>query len=463
MITILGFVTVAIVLFLLITNRTSAVVALIGIPVAAALVAGSSIPKVGGMIDSGIGEVAGTVAMFVFAILYFGVMRDAGMFQPVINAALRYGASNPITLCVATAVLAIATHLDGAGATTFLITIPAMLPLFETLGVSRLVLTTIVGLGAGVMNMVPWGGPGARASSVLSIDANKLWAPLIPVQGAGLLAVLGAAALLGLKEKRRLNRDAFTLAQQPTMTSTSAGGPSGPYSRTGDSDSSSASEGSDVADEVEQLRRPRLFWVNLVLTILTVATLISGIVPAQAAFMIALVVALAVNYPGLKAQGARIDAHAQGAILMATTLLAAGVLLGIMDKTGMTKGMAEALTSAIPESMAPALPLVVGILGVPISFLFGPDPYYYGMLPILTSTAEQFGIDPMVIAQASLIGEETLGFPLTPMTGSFFLLVGLAKVNIGDHIKHMFLWSLGVSLFMLLIAVIIGVIPIWAS
>lgn len=148
---------------------------------------------------------------------------------------------------------------------------------------------------------------------------------------------------------------------------------------------------------------------------------------------------------------------------MASTLLAAGVLLGVMDETGMTEGMAVALTSAIPDGLAPALPLIVGLLSVPMSFLFGPDPYYYGVLPILTSAAEQFGIDPVTIAHASLLGEETVGFPLTPMTGSFFLLVGLAGVNIGDHIKHMFFWAYGVSLVMLIVSVATGVVPLWAA
>lgn len=463
MITLLGFLTVAVVLFLLLTNRSSAVVALIAVPVAAALIAGSSLGEVGSMINNGIGGVAGVVAMFVFGILYFGVMRDAGMFQPVVDAALKYGGSNPIALCIATAALAIVTHLDGAGATTFLITIPALLPLYEALGVSRLVLTTIVGLGAGVMNMVPWGGPGARAATVLGVDPNEIWLPLLPAQGAGLLAVLAVAAILGLKEKRRLERAGTVLAGEPAMANAGGGtGTAGTASGPG-SEPSAGSSAAGADAEIEALRRPKLFWVNVALTVLTVGTLISGILPAQAVFMIALVIALMINYPGLKAQGARIDSHAQGAILMASTLLAAGVLLGVMDETGMTEGMAITLTSAIPEVLAPAMPVIVGILGVPMSFLFGPDPYYYGVLPILTSVAEGFGIDPMLIAQASLLGEETVGFPLTPMTGSFFLLVGLAKVNIGDHIKHMFLWAWGVSLFMLLVAVVTGVIPIWAA
>jgi citrate-Mg2+:H+ or citrate-Ca2+:H+ symporter, CitMHS family len=453
--TALGFLTIAVILFLLITSRVTAVVALIGVPVAAALVAGNTPAEVGEMIGTGIGDVAGVVTMFVFAILFFGVLRDAGMFDPVVRRILAFAGDNPVTVTVATALLGIVCHLDGAGATTFLITIPAMLPLYDALGMSRLVLATVTGLAAGTMNMVPWGGPGARAASVVGVDANELWVPLLPAQGVGLLSVLGVAYLLGRREKRRL------LAERPTGPDGGAGG-------------AARSTGSRTGTAVEQqepvtaatdstLVRPKLFWVNVAITVLAVAVLIAGLVPPEMVFMVALVVALVVNYPGLTEQGRRIDAHARGAVLMASTLLAAGAFLGILAETGMTTAMAESIAGAVPSGLAPLLPVLVGVFAVPMSFLFGPDPYYFGVLPVLTGVGETFGIAPADIAQASLLGEETVGFPLTPMTGSFFLLVGLSQVEIGKHIRHMAPWAWLVSLIMLVVALVTGVVPLWAA
>jgi CitMHS family citrate-Mg2+:H+ or citrate-Ca2+:H+ symporter len=455
MLTIMGFATIAAVLGLLLSNRVTAVVALTAAPVVAALVAGFSPGEIGEFVASGIGGVAGTAAMFVFAILYFGVMRDAGLFDPVIRRVLAFAGSNPVTIAVATVLLAMAAHLDGAGATTFLITIPAMLPLYDALGMRRLVLTALTGLGAGIMNMVPWGGPTARAATTIGADANAVWVPLIPAQVVGIAACLGIAYLLGRRERTRIAR----LAEAPVAAG--AGGPSA--SASGPAPAAAAPGAVGPAGDDADLRRPRLFWVNAALTLATVAVLVSGVVPPELAFILALVVALLVNYPGLTAQTERINAHAQGAILMASTLLAAGVFLGIMEESGMIEGMATAMTAAMPASLGPGLPLIVGVLAVPLSLLFGPDAYYFAVLPVLTAVGDAFGVPPIALAQASIVGEETVGFPISPLTGSFYLLTGLAGVSIGAHIRFLLPLAWVVSLVVLAVAVLTGVVPLWAG
>lgn len=165
----------------------------------------------------------------------------------------------------------------------------------------------------------------------------------------------------------------------------------------------------------------------------------------------------------MKAQSARIEAHAVGAMLMVGTLLAAGVLLGVLDGSGMIESMAVSAANVIPDWMAPALPLIVGVFAVPMSLIFGPDAYYFGVLPVLIEVGDQFGISAIHLAQASIIGEETVGFPISPMTGAFYLLVGLAKVDIGRHIRHTLGWAWLVSLGMLGVAFATGVIPVWVS
>ena len=447
MLTVIGFLTIFVILAVLLANRASAVVALILVPVIAAFVAGFGIGEVGGFITAGLNGVVGVTALFVFAILYFGVMRDAGMFDPIIDRILNFAGRNPVTITLATAALAIVTHLDGAGATSFLITIPAMLPLYDALGMSRLVLATVTGLGVGAMNLVPWGGPTARAGTTVGVDPNVLWVPLIPAQIVGLLSVFGIAYYLGRRERRRLS-DEGALEEAKENEGANGERPEGLNERN---------------EEQQALVRPNRFWINVGLTVLVVVTLIAGIAPSEVIFMIALVLALIINYPGLQAQQERIDAHARGAILMASTLLAAGVFLGILEESGMIDGMAEVTASALPNALAPLFPVIIGVVAVPMSLLFGPDPYYFGVLPVLASVAEQFGISPVVMAQASIIGEETVGFPISPLTGSFYLLVGLSGVTIGDHIRHMFPWAWLVSFIMLVVAVISGVIPLWAA
>ncbi|MFE3456993.1 CitMHS family transporter [Nocardiopsis aegyptia] len=475
MLTAMGFATIGVVLVLLLSNRVSAVVALIGVPVAAALVAGFSPAEIGTFAGDGITGVATTAAMFVFAILYFGVMSDAGLFAPVVRRVLRFAGSNPVTIAVATVVLAMATHLDGAGATTFLITIPAMIPLYDALGMRRVVLAALTGLGAGVMNLMPWGGPTARAATATGVPANELWIPLIPAQAVGVLACLAIAFLIGHRERARLAAVATATATETEPvsagagagvsagTGAGAGAAAGPRPGSAGGDGSGTASGPVEDSEAALLRRPRVYWFNVALTVATVAALIAGVMPPELLFMLALVIALVVNYPGLSAQTDRVNAHARGAMLMASTLLAAGVFLGVMENSGMIEAMATALTGAMPAAIGPGLPLFVGVLAVPLSLLFGPDAYYFAVMPVLSAVGATFGVGAESIAQASIIGEETVGFPISPMTGSFYLLTGLAGVPIGTHIRFLLPWAWLVSLIMLAVALATGVIPLWAG
>ncbi|MBY4403753.1 citrate transporter [Rhodococcus fascians] len=470
MLSLLGFGTIAIILLLLFTQRVAAIVALAGVPLAAAFLAGNSPSEVAGFVKDGLGGVVGVAAMFLFAIVFFGIMRDAGLFDPLIARIVKWAGSAPPTVAVATTALALVAHLDGAGAVTFLIAVPAMLPIYERLGMSRLVLATCVGLGAGVMNLVPWGGPTARAAATLGVDANELWVPLIPAQIAGVVFALAIAYCLGRRERTRLAKVAAGDVKAEVEESTARVGQRIPVPATGETNepASVGSGGDETPEEPDRpdepsLLRPKLFWVNVVLVVATLAALIAAVAPPETCFIIATIVALLINYPGMKAQSARIEAHAVGAMLMVGTLLAAGVLLGVLDGSGMIESMAVSAANVIPDWMAPALPLIVGVFAVPMSLIFGPDAYYFGVLPVLIEVGDQFGISAIHLAQASIIGEETVGFPISPMTGAFYLLVGLAKVDIGRHIRHTLGWAWLVSLGMLGVAFATGVIPVWVS
>lgn len=458
-----GFLSITLILILLMTQRVSPVVALGGVPIVAAFVLGNSPTEVGGFITEGLGGVVGIVAMFVFAIIFFGILRDAGTFDPVINRIVKWGSKGPVAVTLATTALGLVAHLDGSGATTFLIAVPAMLPLYDKLGMSRLVLATCVGLAAGVMNLTPWAGPTARAAATLGVDANELWLPLLPAQIAGIFFVLVIAYILGRKEAKRLRRlaDGDVTAEVEESTGRANGqGVSNQPTTDSDLEPGQVQTRKDVEiEDSEQLLRPKLLWVNGVLLLATLVALIMGISPALC-FIVATVIALLLNYPGLSAQTARIDAHAKAAMLMASTLLAAGVLLGTLEGSGMIEAMASSIAGLIPEGAGGVLPLAVGALGVPLSLLFGPDAYYFGVLPVLVSVGEGLGVDPLMLGHASLIGQETVGFPISPLTGSFYLLVGLANVSIGRHIRHLFGWAWLLSLGMLAVAVLTGVITV---
>src|SRR3954465_14520549 len=199
----LGFATIAVFLFAIMTKRLSVLVALILIPTVAGVLAGAG-AGLGPMMLRGIGQVAPVGVMIIFAVLYFGLMLDVGLFDPMIGRLLRAVKGDPVRLALATAILTMAVSLDGDGATTFLITVSAMLPLYQRLGMSRLGLARSVALGAGVMNIIPWGGPTVRAMAALKADASVIFNPVVPAMIVGIAWVLFVAFMMGRREKRRL-------------------------------------------------------------------------------------------------------------------------------------------------------------------------------------------------------------------------------------------------------------------
>ena len=444
----LGFITVLVMLVLIMTKKASPLVALIAVPVITGIIACAFIEVVpegategvvdfvanfkslGGMItgSDGIGSVAATGVMFIFSILFFGVLTDAGTFRPIIGGIVKFMGTDPVKIAIGTAILAMAVHLDGSGAVTFLICVPPLVPLYDAVGMKRTTLATIVAMAAGTMNILPWGGPTIRAATALNVDVvSELFMPVLPAVLVGLALDVVLSALLGAREKARLGTVKLTSAEFKMA---------------------------ELTEEEKKLARPHLFWVNIILIIAAIVTLLfSGFAPAVV-FMIFYVLATVINYPKVADTKARVDANAKSAIMMCSVLFAAGAFCGIMTGTGMITEMANTLVSIIPHSLGKFFPVIVGIIGMPASLLFDPDSFYYGVLPVLAQTAEGFGVAGVNVGQAAILGQMTVGFPVSPLTPSTFLLVGLAGVDLGEHQKKTIpiLWL--VSLVMVVVAVV---------
>jgi len=430
MLAIAGLITIVVLLGAILSQRVSALTALIAVPLIAALAIGSG-KSTAMFIVHGIQTVAPVAGMFIFAILYFGVMTDAGMLDPIIDRILRTVGTNPPRIVVGTALLALLVHLDGSGAVTFLITIPVMRPLYDRLGMDRRVLACAASMAAGV-NFLPWTGPMIRASAALHISVTDIFRPLLGVQAVGIAFVFVTAWWLGKREARRLGGEKRDeQAMQRKLDPAALG-----------------------------LRRPRLFWINLALTLFLIAAMIGLRLDPVAVFMAGLVLALWLNYPNLKMQAGRIDAHARAALMMAAILFAAGSFTGIMKESGMLDAMTKAAIHVVPPHLAPHLPFVLGMLSMPLSLLFDPDSFYFGVLPVLAGVASKFGIPSVRMAQAAVLGQMTTGFPVSPLTPATFLIIGLAGIELRDHQKFSFPFLLAASVLMTLACVVLRVFPL---
>jgi CitMHS family citrate-Mg2+:H+ or citrate-Ca2+:H+ symporter len=430
---VLGFAAIAV--FLLAIRRISVLVALVLVPLVFGLLSLTVADvDLGRAMMDGVIKVAPVGIMIAFAVLFFGLMLDVGLFDSVIGATLRLSRGDPLRLAIGTALLTLFVALDGDGSATFLITLSALLPAYQRLGMSRLVLATIVGLACGVMNILPWGGPTTRMMAVLNADAEAAFLPVVPAMLGGMVFVVAMAAYMGLRERRRL-------------------GIAGPDPAAADS-----TRGVPVLLERPHRRTGWRFAFNLALTVALIAGLLYSVLPLATLFIIAYALALLVNFPAWEDQRERLSAHAGSALMVASMIFAAGILTGVLTGTKMIEAMAATLVSVIPDQFGSYLPLIVALTGVPLSLVFTPDAYYFGVLPVLAESAGRFGLDPLLVGHAAVLGHTTTGFPLSPLVASTFLLVEKSGVRFGEHQRHMFGWAFAATLVMTLIAWLTGAI-----
>lgn len=431
MLALLGFATIATFLALIMTKRMGVMTALVLVPIVFGLLAGVKPVELGEMILAGIKQVAPTGILLMFAVLYFATMLDAGLFDPVIAGIVRAVKGDPLKVLLGTAVLTMIVHLDGDGTATFMIVLSAFVPIYKQLGINRLMLAGIVALSVGPLHLVPWSGTSARAISTLNTNAATIFNPNVPAILGGVLWVLLVAYIWGKRERKRIG--ILDLQYHPA---------------------------DNLNEEQKRLRRPNLIWFNAIFTILLIVTLMKAWVPTAVLFLVASMLALLINYPKLADQQKILRNHGMNIFMVSSMIFAAGVFSGILGGSKMIDAMASALVALIPAQQANLLPTLTAITSLPASILFTPDAYYFGVVPILSQTATEFGIDKLEIGRAALLGQMTVGFPISPLTASTFLLVGLAEVDLGEHQRFTFFWAWGTTIVMTIVALLTGSIHI---
>lgn len=461
---ILGLLTIVAIVVTLFKSKTQPAIAFIVWPTILALIlvigGRHSFDDIAAMIKSGFSSTGPTAALFVFSVLYFGFMTDAGMFDVIIGKLMKLVGDNVIGVAVVTCIIALVGHLDGGGASTFCIVIPAMLPVFKRMHMRPTSLLRIAVLAMGVLNLMPWAGPTMRAASVLGTEAGALWKTILPVQIFGIVLALAHAVLTGFQEKKRGAGLHGKLAETEGVIELN--------------ETSGAASAGD-----SELARPKLFIFNILLTVAVIAMLIWDVFPSYYPFMIGCAVALFVNY-GFSAKMHKkiINLHAGPALMMCSTLMGAAVLMGILTSSmgadgkvisakvmelpedalpSVVRCLANMVASFMPAALGKQLPLVIGFLSVPLALAFDTDSYFYGMLPVVIGIGQAFGVAAQPIAVAMVICRNCATF-ISPMVPATLLGIGLAEVDIKDHIKASFLYVWAFSIICMIVGKIIGII-----
>lgn len=448
--TIAGLAIIGVTVGLLIWGKVSPVVAMALVPTVGALVLGFGFEDLQAFFTSGLDQVMSIVVMFIFAIIFFGILSDAGLFDPVIRRLILMTRGRVLLVTIGTVVIGAVAHLDGAGATTFLLTIPALLPLYQALNMSKYLLLLLVSLSASIMNMVPWGGPLIRSATVINEEPGEMYQQLVPLQGVGMIMLLGLAVLLGVREIRRINAKVGTGMVQSV----------GNVDVRTIANDFSARQLEDRKDLVGKINsHPVIYWLNIVVVIAVLTTMLAGWLDPALSFVLGVSVLLPMNFNSAKLQIDRMKAHAPNALMMASVIIAAAVFLGVLNESGMLENVALAMLQIIPESVGQYLHIIVGVFGVPLDMLTSTDAYYFSVMPVVEATASQFGVAATSTAYAMLIGN-VIGTFVSPFAPAVWLAMGLAEADIGKHIRYSFVIMWGFSVALLLVAMLMGIVQV---
>ncbi|MEX2695246.1 CitMHS family transporter [Rhizobium mongolense] len=439
MITALAYSMIAVFMTTIMTRALSALIALILVPSLFAVAAGF-MPALPDMMINGIKSIAPTGVLLLFAILYFGLMIDVGLFDPIVRVIVRVCHGDPLRVIVGSTLLAAVISLDGDGSTTYLLCITAMLPLHRKLGINPLILPLVSMLPNSIMNIAPWGGPTARVLASLHLDSGQVFVPLLPSMAFASAASIAIAWYFGLEERKRLDKIGFVYT--------------GPKV---------SERGLISEDHMHPPREPRSvpLWrqaFNIALTVALMVLLVLDVAHLAVLFMLAFAIAATVNFPNLADQRERLAAHSASVLAVVSVIFAAGVFTGILQGTGMTEALAHSIVWLIPDNQGNLLPLITALISGPFTFFLSNDAFYFGIVPVLAEAGKSYGIAPEVIARASLIGQPLhLLSPLVPAT---YVLVGLAEVEFADHQRFAFKWAGLLAALMLLVALATGIVSL---
>lgn len=428
MLAFIGFALMIILMFVLIKEKMAPPLAFILLPLIAAVLAGFGMEEIAGFIKTGMNTMLSTAILFIFSISYFTLMSDAGLFDPIIDFLIKRAGKNVATIFIAILFTTFVAHLDGSGATTFLIVIPAFLPICKRMGIRPQALLGAMCGAYGVMNLVPWGGPTMRAASVAGLEAGDLYSFMIPGVACLVLAAFGIAILVSVIEKKH-GAEATAHAQTDNRKI-----------------------------EEKKTVKKGIYCFNLVLTLVMLVLLFRDLpLPLYSIFMVAFATALIVNFPNAKQQNKKIKEYGTNAMVMTMTLFSVGIFMGVIKDSGMVEAMANAIVSVLPGTIAPHMHWFMCLFSVPLLMVLGTDAFYYALLPIIMGVVEPFGVTPETVAAAFLL-TATLGTPISPSVAAVYVGLGLADVSIGEHIKYSLRLVWPASIAVLILATLIGVI-----
>jgi len=397
--------------YLALSKKMHLMVPFIVVPIIAGLCCGYPLTEVLGFAAQGVNGAFNSIMLCIFAILYFSVLSETGMFDIIVNKLVNITKGNIFIVMVVTIVVAFIGHLDGAYNTTYLIAIPALAPLYKKLNIDRRCLVLLVSLAAAPMTGTAWATPAKMPVYAPEVDPVIMANSQLPVIAIMFSAALIFALALGVYYSRQ-NASELAMLRESFIKNDAA---------------------SKVDFSDKPLARPQLFWVNLVLFLGSLLCFVfMTTVKTYILFMVFSSVALLINYHSQKEQSQIVRKHSATMLAPAILFMGISVMVGILNGTGMVTAMVDAVLSIVPQSMARWIHVWYKILVLPLE-IFIPYQAFQSMNPLLLGIGAGCGLTAYQVLTVQCISYLN---PCSPLVAANNLACELAEVDIIQQVKY---------------------------
>lgn len=375
--------------------------------------------------------------LILFAVLYFDVMLNAGLFDPLCEFFIKKAKGDPLKVTMSTVLTATAVTMNGDTTTTIIIMVAAFLALYKQLNMKLSYLAILIVTPVGIFNQLPWGGPTIAASTAIGVPVNELFAALLPGMLVAEVFAIFLAYHLGKKERKRLNWS------EEQMSNLDSGMIEGMLSA--------------IREKDPELKRPQFYWINLFMTFGILYMLIVDIAHGAVLFMLGSAIALTLNYRSAKLINERLDDLAADAMAPALATLGAGVFSGVLTGSGMAISLAQSITQMIPEGLGPHMAPLYAIIAAPAIVFLPQDAFYFGIANVISEVMGQYGISPLQAAVASMVGQS---FRLiSPVIPALYMLTDHTEQNFVGFQRKYIKYCSPIILIYLAVYIITGVLP----
>ena len=429
--TIVTLIMLVVIIVLLFKNVANTGVVMTGVPIIAALLMGCSLNEINGFIGDGLSSVRNTLFLMVFAILFFGILQEAGVFDAIIKFIMRFLGNSVLGTCLITALIGMASGLSGSGATTALCTIPTVRPLFEKQKIRREAILLIETLASGVLCLMPWAPGINEASAYVDLDVYEVFTRIRPLVVCSVIGVLIVAVLTSIVEKKHgagMTNEEFAQLKQ------------------------------DISKPIDFKFGKTAAIIDGLVALLIIVLLLAGKLKTNVGFALGFIILLFINFRTKEAKAEYFKKKAGNCINMAFPMLGVACIVGVNNGAGGMTALANMIAGSSFSGIIPHLPFILCLLSLPLSITISGSKNSV-VVPAVVALVSSFGMSAIDVMPA-VFAVGVISANLNLYNAAPYLALGLADVEMKDHLKYSLLPVYAFSLCMVAVCVIFGIVRI---